>query len=152
LRVCFILSTRGAIYDGPSRARVEQEAQARGPGKTVVFCGAMSHAQVVNELTCADVFLFPSAYESFGVAVLEAMAAGVPVIASDLPALREATGGHAILLPDDTNAWIQAARELLTDEARRLALAHAGREWAAAYTWECKVTQLEEYLEQARKQ
>ncbi|HZQ06702.1 MAG TPA: glycosyltransferase family 4 protein [Anaerolineae bacterium] len=139
------------VGDGPSRMILEHEVQARGLLNTVHFCGAMSPTQVTEELRRADLFLFPSSYESFGVAVLEAMAAGAPVIASDLPALHEVTGGHAVLLPDDTAAWMQAARELLGNDARRLASAHAGREWAAAFTWERKAVQLEEYLEQACK-
>ncbi len=140
------------VGDGPSRPALEREVRARGLEGQVIFCGALPHAQVVAELRRADVFLFPSAYESFGVAPLEAMAVGVPVIASDLPALREATGAFATLLPgDDLVLWVKATRQLLSNASLRLARARACRAWAAQFTWEHSAARLEEYIMEAHQ-
>ncbi len=138
------------VGEGPSRRTLQREVLARGLTDQVIFCGGMEHERAYQELAQADLFLFPSAYESFGIATLEAMAAGVPVIASDLPALRESTGGYATLLPpQDKSAWVEAARELLTNAARRYEYAHVARAWASQHTWERAVLRFEEYLARA---
>ena len=64
------------IGDGPERARLEQLAQ----GKDVVFRGALPPAQALEEARNAGVFVLPSVEEAFGVAYIEAMAAGLPAI------------------------------------------------------------------------
>ena len=84
----------------------------------------------------ARAFLYPSLVEGFGLPLLEAMAAGVPVIASDIPVFREVANGAALLVPPaETDAWVQAIREL-DDPAGRAALIDSGRHRAAAATWD----------------
>ena len=74
---------------------------------------------VADLLAAADVFVFPSLYEGLGGALIEAMALGLPVIASDIPALREATGGEdgAILVPAGDSAALAKAMIALKDDA-----------------------------------
>ena len=85
----------------------------------------------------ADVFTLPSRHEGFGIPVLEAMAQSTPVIASDIPALRELAGGAATLVaPDDPDAWVNALDYLVHERARHDDLAAAGRERAELYSWE----------------
>jgi glycosyltransferase involved in cell wall biosynthesis len=78
--------------------------------------------------------LLPSHYEGFGLPLLEAMAAGTQVLASDIPAHREVAGRHARLIaPTDEAAWADA---LLSLDARPdPAAAASARDWAAAHTW-----------------
>jgi glycosyltransferase involved in cell wall biosynthesis len=84
----------------------------------------------------AEVFAFPSLYEGFGLAPLEAMACGTPVVASALPALVEAVGDAAELVnPDHVFDIARGIRDLLLDDERRTRLRDAGREQALRFHW-----------------
>jgi glycosyltransferase involved in cell wall biosynthesis len=85
----------------------------------------------------AELFAFPSLYEGFGLAPLEAMACGTPVVASELPALVEAVGEAAELVnPDNVFDIARGVRDLLLDDPRRARLSEAGRAQAARFNWE----------------
>jgi glycosyltransferase involved in cell wall biosynthesis len=85
----------------------------------------------------ASVFAFPSVVEGFGLPVLEAMAAGVPVVASAIPALAEVCGSAALLVPpDDAASWASAMSAVLGDQAAASGMIAAGTALAAATTWE----------------
>lgn len=117
------------VGDGPTRPEVERLAR----GLPVTFAG--EQLDVAPLLRDAAVFLFPSETESFGLAALEALSSGVPVIASR-------TGGLPELIDDGVNGYLQpvgdvagmAARavELLTDDAKQTRLASAARATAEA--------------------
>ncbi|MBN1180155.1 MAG: glycosyltransferase family 4 protein [Anaerolineae bacterium] len=84
----------------------------------------------------AVLFVYPSLYEGFGLPPLEAMACGVPVLASDAASLPEVVGEAGLLLPpEDTTAWTDAIVALLRDPARRDALRQAGLARAARFSW-----------------
>ncbi len=105
---------------GPEKARLQAKAAQLGLGRRVQFLGEVSATERRVLLHAADVFVLPSTNpcETFGIAQLEAMACGLPVVSSDLP-----TGvrfvnrhGHTGLLvpPSDTTALSQALHQLLT--------------------------------------
>ena len=79
--------------------------------------------------------LHPARYEGFGFTPLEAMSRGCPVIASDIPAVREIAGSGAMLLPLEEGAWSQAIGRLEREQALREDLRSRGRATAAAYSW-----------------
>lgn len=92
----------------------------------------MGHRDDVPEiLAAADVFVFPSRYEGLGGSLVEAMALGLPVVASDIPALREVLepGGNAVLVPPGKPAELaEAIVSLLDDGARRAAFGQRSRQ------------------------
>ena len=85
----------------------------------------------------ATIFAFPSLNEGFGLAPLEAMACGTPVVASNLPSLVEAVGDAAELVtPDNVFDIARGLRELLLDQKRRESLSCAGPVHAKRFSWD----------------
>lgn len=122
------------VGDGPERAALEQRARrqglldADGPD-TVVFVG--QQPSVPPFLAHFDIGAFPSVDESFGLALAEAMAAGVPVVGADIPAFRRLLddGGAGVLVPPrESDALATAISAMLADDARRERLSSRGRE------------------------
>lgn len=83
----------------------------------------------------AAVLAFPSRYEGFGLPPLEALAAGTPVVASDIPAVREVVGEHATLVPPGDTEALAAALQAALAAPRPDAARQAGRDHAARFTW-----------------
>jgi len=102
-----------------------------GPG------GAVPEEELRRQLARADVLAAPSVKgESFGLVLAEAMAAGVPVVASDIPGYRDLlTAGGVLVPPGDPVALARALDRLLADPDERVRLADAGRHEAARYAW-----------------
>lgn len=121
------------LGDGPDRARVESRCREAGCWDGVVFLG--NHPAVEEILNGADLFLLPSAGESFGLAALEAMSCEVPVIAADAGGVPEVIeeGVDGLLFPvGDVDGMARGALELLSDPERHRAFARRGRERAVA--------------------
>jgi glycosyltransferase involved in cell wall biosynthesis len=105
-------------------------------GPRVEITGYVADAELAAWYGRASVFAFPSLDEGFGMPVLEAMAAGIPVLASDRSALPEVCGDAALLVdPFDPEAIACGLRRLCSDEDLREALAARGRARAAEFTW-----------------
>jgi glycosyltransferase involved in cell wall biosynthesis len=130
------------VMTGPWSSRRERRlrdlAARAGVGGRVDWLGLIPPGRLAALRAGAAAVLVPSRKEGFGLPVLEAMADGVPVIASDTPALREVGGAAVTYLPwDDPGAWaeaISAAADAGPGERKRLA--RAGRDRAATFTWE----------------
>jgi glycosyltransferase involved in cell wall biosynthesis len=109
-----------------------QFAGRRGAG-AVRLLGVVSEDLLPALYAGAEAFVLPSLHEGFGLPVVEAMACGVPVVASDRGALPETCGGAALLVdPTDPEAVADAIDAAIGDER----LAAAGMERAAAFSWE----------------
>lgn len=104
----------------------------------ITFVGAVDDpATLASYYQRAACFLFPSLYESSGLPPIEAMACGCPVVASDIPALKERCGNAAIYCdPHDTNSIAAAVEQVMDDDALRARLRLLGHERAAIYSWE----------------
>ena len=123
---------------GKDAARVAEMAQELGITGNVRLLGAVSDAERNELFAGALMQLMPSRFEGLGLAAAEAMAAGVPLIASDvgsLPEVVDAPRGGILVPPDDPRALADAARKLLDDPARRSSLSLSARESARRFSW-----------------
>ncbi|HEX2036586.1 MAG TPA: glycosyltransferase family 4 protein [Chloroflexota bacterium] len=132
-------STLAIVGGGPERQRLEQEARAAGVAGRVHFTGSVSHDTVQQYLRAADVFVLNTRYEGLSHVLLEAMAAGAPVVASAVGGNPEVVqhGRNGLLVPLNDGPAIVAAVESLLAEAN---LAARLRAQAAldvqAYRWD----------------
>ena len=121
--------------DGPQTAELRAKTidDAR-----IEWLGRISNDEKAARLRAADVFCAPSLHgESFGVVLLEAMAAGAPIVASDLPGYRNVArpGEHGVLVPPgDSRSLASALNALIGDETRRDELRAAGSARAAEFS------------------
>lgn len=128
------LSKNPAVRRAVAHSRIES---------SVRFLGFVP-IETLREFYCAaEVFAFPTLYEGFGLAPLEAMACGAPVVASDLPSLVEAVGQAAELVsPDNVFDIERGLREVLLNSERRDWLKEAGRLQAQRFHWESTARQV----------
>lgn len=108
----------------------------RHPG-AVIRLGGRPHTELMDLFAAARVFAYPSRYEGFGLPVLEAMSAGVPVVASDIPAIREVAGDAATLVPTgDVRRLADAIGRVWTDDAVRADHIERGAERTRRFSWD----------------
>lgn len=114
---------------GHSTAELERIVESLDLSKHVRFLG--HRTDIPDLLAAADVFVFPSVYEGLGGAALEAMALGLPMVVSDVPALREVVevdGNGIVVPPADPGSLAEGISELLDDKARMAAFGIRSRE------------------------
>jgi glycosyltransferase involved in cell wall biosynthesis len=113
----------------------------------VITLGYVDRPQLRGLVAGASLLAFPSLYEGFGLPPLEAMAAGTPVVASDVPAVHEVVGSHARLVPPrDAAALADALQDVLAHPPSADQRA-AARERAASFTWRrCREATIAAYL------
>jgi glycosyltransferase involved in cell wall biosynthesis len=121
-----------------------------GLEEAVVFTGYVPDERLKCLLARADMLIFPSIYEGFGLPPLEAMACGVPVITSRRASLPEVVGDAALLLEDPLESWeiVEKVEALISDDELRSRLVEKGREKARAFTWERAAREVLEVYEQ----
>ena len=127
-----IVGRRGWLYDDFFAAL------ERSPVRdAVIFPGYVPDEDLPAIYAGAQVLVFPSLYEGFGLPVLEAMACGTPVTASSASSIPE-VGGDAVLYfdPTDTDEMIETTRRLLRDAALREEMRTRGLVWANRFSWE----------------
>jgi glycosyltransferase involved in cell wall biosynthesis len=103
----------------------------------IVRTGWVTQSDLAALLARASVLAYPSLYEGFGFPPLQAMRAGVPVVATRAGSLPEVLGDAAALVePGDHDGLVEALRRCLGDQEERGRLSAAGLEWSARYSWE----------------
>ena len=123
---------------GKDAERVAQLARELGIEKNVKLLGAVSDAERNQLFTGAEIQLMPSRFEGFGLAAAEAMAAGVPLVASSagsLPEVVDAPHGGVLVPAGSASALAEAVRRLLDDPPARHALSSSARKSARRFSW-----------------
>ena len=124
------------VGDGEERERLQGLATELGVSERLHILGWEDDPR--NYLTSFDLFVLPSRYEGFPLSIVEAMQAGLPVVASDVGSVAEALDSERaglLVAPDDVGALVRAIAGLLADEERRARLgAHAREVALARYT------------------
>ncbi|MGY1672300.1 glycosyltransferase [Geodermatophilus sp. SYSU D00710] len=126
------------VGDGPDRPLVERLAAESPAADRITLAGFVEHARVPALLASVDVLVLPSAYEEMGSVLTEAMAAGLPVVASDVGGIPEVVrhGVTGLLVPPgDVDALAAALDRVTAEPALRSRLAAGARARAADYAW-----------------
>jgi len=118
------------------RPKLEELSQKLGVSKAVVFTGYVDDKILWNLIKNANSLCLPSEIEGFGLPVLEGLAAGVPVVASNISSIPEVAGEAAILVnPNDINEIAEGLEVILTDSALRESLIKKGLSQAKKFSW-----------------
>lgn len=127
-----VMGRRGWLYEATL-----QRIQDLGLTERVILTDWVASEDVPVVLSMAEVFVFPSLYEGFGLTPLEAMACGAPVISSNASSLPEVIGDAGILVePRDTAGFANAITRVLNDADIARSLRAKGLEQASKFTWE----------------
>ena len=136
------------IGDGSMRPELERITEEQGIMEYVEFTGAMDRTAVRGRLHRADVFAMPSRSEGFGLAALEGMAAGLPVVGSAVGGLPELTGEGGVLVPPEQPAALaEALIAMMTDADLRQRTSAAAVQRAGVFSWEKAVDAYEAVLQ-----
>lgn len=136
---CKLLTTADPMWEGPPRTSIRAEeaalfAELRQQG-LIDFPGVVS--DTASLYGRGDVFVYPSVVESFGHPLVEAMSAGLPIIASDMPINRELARDAALYFPAfDASRFAESIRTVLEDSQLRSELVRKGKERIRLFTWQ----------------
>lgn len=140
------------VGDGPMRNELETRAERLGVRSRVLFTGTLPPDRVPSYLASCDVFVLNSTYEGLPHVVLEALAAGIPVVATDV-------GGTGEIIESGTNGWLippgntarlrEAVRQMLQNPAERSRLVAAGQSTLARFSLQRMVEETERALQEA---
>jgi glycosyltransferase involved in cell wall biosynthesis len=115
---------------------IERLIEEMGLQDSVQITGWVTREKLYSLYERARAFVYPSMFEGFGMPVLEALAAGIPVACSDIPPLREVAGDAALYFdPLNEDEIASAIERVMSDASLRERLATAGRERAREFTW-----------------
>jgi len=122
---------------GYGASEIEARIQASSARDRIHVTGYVTTEELARWYARTSIFAFPSLDEGFGMPVLEAMEAGIPVVTSNRSALPEVAGSAALLVnPEETGELIEGLRRLTQDSSMRQELARLGRERASLFSWD----------------
>jgi len=114
-----------------------KKASKTCPAKDIVFTGYIPEKEMPMIINAASLFVFPSLYEGFGIPLLEAMACGTPILASNVSSIPEVVGDAALLFdPYNVNEMANAIDRAINDKDLRQKLVQRGFERIKKYSWE----------------
>jgi glycosyltransferase involved in cell wall biosynthesis len=129
---------------------IYQQANQENLAGRVLFPGFVADEDLPVLYSLAEMFVFPSLYEGFGIPVLEAMACGTPVVTSNNSSLPEAAGSAALMVEaTDSTELAEAIAKILNDADLRRRMIAAGYDQARRFTWQRSAQALLEAYERA---
>lgn len=132
-----IPSAQLVVIGGGRLAHYRRLAESKNLSNNIRFVGFTQFKQAIALLKKSKIFLFPSKRESFGLSLLEAMACGLPCIASEIRPLTEIfQKGVIFVKPNDFEAFAEAAVDMLNNDKKRKFLGSQAREYAEMFSWE----------------
>ncbi len=142
-----VVGAQGWMYEP-----ILEEARALGVAGEIVFKGFAEPRDLPYWYSAATIFVYPSLYEGFGMPVVEAMACGAPVIASNTSSLPEVAGDAGVLVdPSNIDALGEAIQSLTDREDLRRMLRQRGFEQAMQFSWKRTARETASVYEQAAK-
>ncbi|MBI4759200.1 MAG: glycosyltransferase family 4 protein [Chloroflexi bacterium] len=127
-----IVGKKGWLYQG-----IFDQVRALGLERRVTFLGLVPEADLPALYRGAELFVYPSFYEGFGLPPLEAMACGTPVVTSNTSSLSEVVGDAGLMVaPTDAAGLATAIQSIISDEGLRTTLRARGLERAKQFTWQ----------------
>lgn len=122
------------VGDGEERKMIEERIVKENL-RNVILHGRVCDEELRNLYQKSDIFVLPSLYESFGLVLLEAMASGLPIVASDIPGSRSVVGGCGILVKPNPENFASAIAKLIKNRSLREELIRKGNEKVKSYDW-----------------
>lgn len=141
-----VIAGRGPDLDG-----LKRRAQRNGVADRVHFAGWVSEDEKVRLLRAADVYVHPARFESFPFSLLEAMAAGAPLICSNIGGIPEAVGDAGPLLGHEPKEWSREVSKVAADVSLRGRMAKASRKRLELFDWDRITKELLAVYEEARQ-
>jgi glycosyltransferase involved in cell wall biosynthesis len=135
------------VGDGELRQFLSQRAEELGVRNRVHFLGELDNAEIPLLLAAADIFVFPSLYEAMPLALVEAMRAGIPIVASDIPAHREILAEGGVLTQSGPVELALAVSALIGSAGEKARLTAIARRRAELFTVERMVYGYERLFE-----
>ncbi len=127
-----IVGKKGWAYNEALKTAIDM-----GVRENIIFCDYIDEADLVLMYNLAELFIYPSFYEGFGLPVLEAMGCAAPVICSNTSSLPELAGDAAILVDPSDNAAIEKSiADILSDDGLKKTLSDRSLKQAARFSWE----------------
>lgn len=138
------------IGDGPERKRIQREITRLHIADQVLLAGLRTHKEIKRQFAITDLFLLPSRQEGFGIAALEALSAGIPVVGMNRGGLMDIVEqGRNGFLADSFEEFVEYSVELIVDRDKRRRMSRTAGEMAEMFSWEEVVFRHVETYEQA---
>ena len=135
------------VFSGEPKEKADKKLNSMGLGGKVLYTGKISDEMMASWYRGAVATVFPSLYEGFGLPVIESMACGTPVIASNTTSLPEAGGDAAYYVdPMEPESIAEGIRRILHDEALLREMREKGLKRASLFTWDRTAKLVEDAL------